>query len=56
MGSRYNAGVAHADIEEVTRVDLEDADEVSGEVLDIWEILGWSIIEDVFTEEVKGVI
>ena len=40
MGSRYYAGVAHADIEEVTWVDLEAADEVSGEVLDVWKVFG----------------
>ena len=50
MGSRSNAGEAHADVEEVTGVDLEGADEVSGEVLDIWKILGWF-----FSEEVKGI-
>ena len=31
-------------------MDLEGADEVSGEVLDIWKILGCS-----FSEEFKGV-
>ena len=35
IGSRSNTGEAHADVEEVTGVDLEGTDGVSGEVLDV---------------------
>ena len=43
--------MAHADVEELTGVDLEGADEVSVEVLNIWQVLGWFS-----SEEIMGII